>query len=443
NGLLKNETDNGITRTAYYSHRYPIATYLIAFAVTNYTVLNHVVPLATRNLPMITYCYPESIVSFQQNTHNVIEALQLYHQWFGDYPFLNERYGHTQFSWGGGMEHQTNSFIVSTDENLMAHELAHQWFGDKITCSSWEDIWLNEGFATYLSYFYFEKRDAAGHFARLKNLNNNITSVNNGSVWVNDTNNVNRIFDGRLTYFKGAYLLHMLRWVLGDNDFFNGIRQYVNDSKIAYGFARTADLQRNLEQVSGKNLTEFFKDWYKGEGHPTYTIRWSQNKNNWAKINVAQMSSHNSVSFFEMPLALRFKKGSLEKTVLVNNTFNNQIFWEDIGFAADTVLVDPDYWILSRNNSTIKETSSLISNEIEVFPNPATTAISVSIKNPSAKKLIVRLFKTNGQLILEKEFSTPGSDEVFLINTSSFARGVYILQAVGNGLLGSKKIILR
>ena len=71
-----------------------------------------------------------------------------------------------------------------------------------------------------------------------------------------------RIFSSRLTYNKGAYLLHMLRWVLGDTLFFRGIRQYVNDPKLAYGFARTDDLKRNLEQVSGKDLTEFFNDWF-------------------------------------------------------------------------------------------------------------------------------------------------------------------------------------
>ncbi|HEU4862093.1 MAG TPA: hypothetical protein VFT15_19750, partial [Chitinophagaceae bacterium] len=133
NGLLISEDDNGLTRIAFYKHRYPIASYLVAFAVTNFKVLNHIVELGTANLPVITYCYPESENIFQQNTPKVLQQLSLFHEYFGAYPFLREKYGHTQFSWGGGMEHQTNSFIVTPDENLMAHELAHQWFGDKIT----------------------------------------------------------------------------------------------------------------------------------------------------------------------------------------------------------------------------------------------------------------------------------------------------------------------
>src|SRR4029453_17256202 len=118
--------------------------------------------------------------------------------------------------------------------------------------------------------------------------------------------NVGRIFSSRLSYNKGAYLLHMLRWVLGDTLFFRGIRQYMNDPKLAYCFARTEDLKRNLEQVSNKNLSEFFNDWFTGQGHPSYSVKWTQNKNNCAKIIVSQITSHPSVSYFEMPLALKF-----------------------------------------------------------------------------------------------------------------------------------------
>ncbi len=442
NGMLVNESDNGITRTAFYKHRYPIASYLVAFAVTNFKVLNHSVQLGAVNLPMITYCYPENETSFQQNTPLVLQALSLFHQNFSAYPFINEKYGHTQFSWGGGMEHQTNSFIVSTNESLMAHELAHQWFGDKITCGSWQDIWLNEGFATYLSYFYFEKFDAAGHINRIKNLGNSITGLPGGSVWVDDTANINRIFNGRLSYNKGAYVLHMLRWVLGDTLFFRGVRQYMNDPKLAYGFARTDDLKRNLEQVSGKNLTEFFNDWFTGQGHPSYTVRWSQNKNNWAKIKLSQVTSHSSVSYFEMPLALTFKNSSQQKTVVVNNTRNNEIFWEDIGFKADTVLIDPEYWVLSRNNISIKENAaSSVTNEIKIYPVPTASDITVEIRNPADKNLSLQIFTATGQLLSAKQMATPGRDEIFQINISHLPAGVYLFRFIAGEFIFTRRII--
>lgn len=442
NGMLVSESDNGITRTAVYKHRYPIASYLVAFAVTNFKVLYHSVQLGAINLPMITYCYPESEAVFEANTFKVLQALSLFHQHFGPYPFLKERYGHTQFSWGGGMEHQTNSFIVNTSENLMAHELAHQWFGNKITCGSWQDIWLNEGFATYLAYFYFEKNDPAGQITRLKNLSNAITSSAGGSVWVNDTTNVSRIFDSRLSYNKGAYLLHMLRWVLGDTVFFRGVRQYLNDPALAYGFARTNDLKRNLEQVSGKNLTEFFNDWFTGQGYPTYTVSWRQNNNHWARIRVSQTSSHSSVSFFEMPLALKFKNGSQEKTVVVNNRINQEIFWENIGFKADTVIVDPDYRVLSKNNVSIKENPlSVVANEIKIYPVPVQSDIKIELRNPTAENLQVQVFTITGQLYISKQFATPGRDEIFSIPLTSLPSGVYLLRFLAGDFITTRRIL--
>lgn len=250
NGLLQSEIliAGGTKKMTHWKHRYPIASYLVCFAVTNYTVFNNSVLLGTTTLPMQTYCYPESLVSFQNGTQNVLDALQLFHNHFGDYPFIKEKYGHVQFSWGGGMEHQTASFMVSLNESLVAHELGHQWFGDKITCASWEDIWLNEGFATYLASFYMENKYPANTINSRKAVVNNITSATGGSVWVDDTTNVGRIFSGRLSYNKGSYLLYMLRWKLGDAVFLNALRQYQNDPKLAYGFAKTDDLKRNLER---------------------------------------------------------------------------------------------------------------------------------------------------------------------------------------------------
>ena len=445
NGMLINETDNGLTRTAFYKHRYPIASYLVAFAVTNYVVLNHSVQLGAVNLPMITYCYPESENAFRQNTPKVLQQLSLFHEYFGAYPFINEKYGHTEFSWSGGMEHQTNSFIFSPEVNLMAHELAHQWFGDKITCGSWRDIWLNEGFATYLSYFYFEKSDPGNHIPRMKSLNGAITGSPDGSVWVDDTTNVARIFNSRLTYNKGAYLLHMLRWVLGDTLFFRGIRQYVSDPKLAYGFARTDDLKRNLEQVSGKDLTEFFNDWFFSQGHPSYTVRWNQDNNNKAIVIVSQTTSHPSSNYFEMPLALKFKKGSKEQTIVVNNTKNNEFFTAEIGFKADTVLIDPDYRILSRNNVSINEVALAIpvtDFEIKVFPVPTSlNTVTLSVTNPVSEKMGLRLYSTTGQLVWQQQVNTPGPVELIQINISKLSAGVYLLRIDAGDFKTTRRII--
>src|SRR4051812_9397208 len=202
NGLLQSQTpvSGGSKVVTYWKHRYPIASYLICFAVTNYAVFNNTVQLSTGVLPMQTFCYPESLSSFQNGTANVLNAMQLYDSTFGPYPFMKEKYGHAQFSWGGGMEHQTSTFIVNIGESLIAHELGHQWFGDKVTCGSWKDVWLNEGFATFLASLYMEKKYPSSAINNRQSDINTITSQPGGSVLVDDTTNVNRIFDDRLSY---------------------------------------------------------------------------------------------------------------------------------------------------------------------------------------------------------------------------------------------------
>jgi len=356
NGILQSETINANSTkiTAHWKHRYAIASYLICFAVTNYSVFNNTVQLSTGILPMQTYCYPESLTSFQNGTINTLNAMQLFDATFGPYPFMNEKYGHVQFGWGGGMEHQTATFVVNIGESLCAHELGHQWFGDKITCGSWKDIWLNEGFATHLASMYMENKYPANVLSTRKNEINNITNQLGGSVEVDDTTNVNRIFDSRLSYTKGSHLLYMLRWIMGDNVFFTALRNYQTDPAVAYGFARTADLKRNLEQASGLNLTNFFNQWFSGQGYPTYNVQWSNSGtgNVWIKMN--QTTSHVSVPFFELPVALQFKNATQSATVVVNNTSNGETFIKSIGFNADTVIIDPNAWLITRNNTTAK-----------------------------------------------------------------------------------------
>jgi hypothetical protein len=356
NGLLQSQTpvEGGTKLLSYWKHRYPIASYLICFAVTNYAVFNRTVNLSTGVLPMQTFCYPEDSTSFSNGTINTLNAMQLYDTTFGPYPFANEKYGHVEFNWGGGMEHQTATFVVNISESLCAHELGHQWFGDKVTCGSWKDIWLNEGFATHCASIYNEKKYPGSIISTRINEISSITSQAGGSVEVDDTTNVGRIFDYRLSYLKGSHVLYMLRWIMGDNAFFTAINHYLSDPAVSYGFARTPDLKRNLEQASGLNLTGFFNKWFSGQGYPTYNVQWSNigSGNVWIKMD--QVTSHISVSFFDLPVALKFTNATQQATVIVKNVVNGEIFIKPIGFVADTVFVDPEAWLITRNNTTQK-----------------------------------------------------------------------------------------
>lgn len=442
NGLRESEIISGSNKTTHWKHRYPIASYLVCMAVTNYAEFKNYVQIENTNLLMQTFCYPEDLSLFQNNTAPVLTALQFYSKIFGHYPFIKEKYGHVQFGWGGGEEHQTSTFIIRPDESLMAHELGHQWFGDKITCATWQNIWLNEGFATHLASMYMENKYPLTVSGTRKNEIDNITSLPGGSVFVTDTANVNRIFDSRLTYIKGSHLLYMLRWILGDSVFFKGMRSYFNDSSITFGFARTKDFQRNLEKVSGVKLDYFFNDWLYGQGYPSYDIQWSQVGDNFVRIKINQSTSDPSVKFFALPVALQFKNANQHKTVVVDNKVNGEVFFKEIGFVADTVIVDPEYWLITKNNASKKVNDEVSGkNVVQIFPSPFKNSFNIYLRNFNPSVVHLKVYDTKGKLIVKKDLPFGGS-LLYEVNTQTFSGGLYFIKIqTDNGVKFVKKIL--
>ncbi len=388
NGLLVQESVVGSDKVYHWKHRYPIAPYLVAIAVSNFAQYTDNVPLSNgTNLPMLNYVYPENLTAAQSGTANLVQVLQFYDSLFVTYPFHEEKYGHAQFGWGGGMEHQTMSYVTSYGWGLLTHELAHQWFGDMVTCGSWEDIWLNEGFATYLEGLSRERFPSQvnpkWYDWKLSKVNS-IISQPGGSVLVDDTSSVNRIFNGRLSYNKGAYLLHMLRWKLGDDDFFSGIRNYLNDKQ--YSYSRTVSLQSHLEAASEQDLTEYFNDWFVGQGFPSYQVIWEQGSQGDVYVQLNQTTSHLSVDFFEMPVPVLLKGVGVDSLVRLEQTQNGELFSVKMPFEVTAVVLDPALWLISANNTVqhgelagIDE--ALTDGQFFVYPNPADEYLQIFYKN--------------------------------------------------------------
>ncbi|WP_297869780.1 M1 family aminopeptidase [uncultured Flavobacterium sp.] len=408
NGIEVSQTVSGANKTTHFHHNYPIPAYLIAIAITNYQIYNQqggLGTVASPYFPIVNYLYPESYASATSATQlgTTPTIINLYESLLEPYPFRNEKYGHAQFGWGGGMEHTTVSFMGSFGRSLIAHEMAHQWFGNKITCGSWKDIWLNEGLTEYMSGLVVENLDGAPLFVTWKtNKINSITSQTAGYVYLQDSDltNVNRIFSSRLTYDKGSMVTHMLRWKLGDAAFFQALKNYLADSSLAYGYALTGDLKSHLENVYGSSLTEFFNDWIYMQGYPTYTIT----AQNWgagqAKITVSQTQSHASVSFFEMPLEIRLTSaGGANHDVVVNNTVNNQEFVVPVPFVVAGVTFDPNKHIISKNNvATLSNESFDLDQTISVYPNPAHDELNIMMPTTTQLEKI-EIYNTLGQLL--------------------------------------------
>ena len=412
NGLLQSQTTIGGNTTRHFRHNYPIPAYLISLNVTNYVTYNIQAGLGTTQnpfFPINNYLYPESNTatnrSFIDLTGPMINVLE---QKFGFYPYRNEQYGHVQFGWNGGMEHATMSSMgVWNSSSLIAHELGHQWFGNKVTCGSWKDIWLNEGLTEYTAGIIVEELDGSAAFVSWKNGKiSNITSQTGGAVYLTDAEalNVGRIFSGRLSYNKGSMVTHMLRWKMGDTAFFQALRNYLNDSNLAYGYAITTDLKAKLEAVYGNSLTEFFNDWVYNQGYPTYTIT----AQNWgagqAKIMVNQTQSDPSVTFFEMPLEIRLSgSGGATHDVVINNTSNGQEFIVSVPFVVTGVTFDPNKHIISRNNvATLANEAFDLDQSISIYPNPANDILHI-LTPTTIQTEKVEIFNALGQLVAQKK----------------------------------------
>lgn len=407
NGLLQSTTTSGGFTTRHFRHNYPIPAYLISLNVTNYTTYNIQAGLGTAEnpfFPINNYLYPESNTASTRTAIDVtVPIMNVFEEKFGFYPFRSEQYGHVQFGWGGGMEHTTMSSMGGWSRSLIAHELGHQWFGNKITCGTWKDIWLNEGLTEYTAGLVVEALDGPSNFVSWKSSKiSSITSQTGGAVYLTDSEalSVNRIFSSRLSYNKGSMVTHMLRWVMGDANFYQALRNYLADTNLAFGYAVTNDLKGHLEAVHGSSLSEFFNDWIYMQGYPIYNVT----AQNWgagqAKITISQTQSHPSVTFFEMPLEIRLMDaGGATHDVVVNNTSNNQEFVVSVPFVVTGVQFDPNKHIISRDNVvTLANESFELEQTISVYPNPANDELHIMM--PSTTQIEkVEIYNTLGQLL--------------------------------------------
>ena len=423
NGLMVEEITNGNLKTTHWKHRYPIAAYLVCFAVTNYATFNHYIPFNRDTLLMSVYAYPEHLDDAQSHIPDYTAFMQLYDTLFGAYPFCQEKYGIAEFGWGGGMEHQTMTFQTGFGFELTAHELAHHWFGDKVTCSTWNDIWLNEGFATYLAGLCYEHIGPQWWEIYKSQKRGAALAEPHGSVWCDDTTSVSRIFNSHLSYAKGAMVLHSLRFVLGDAVFYQALKNYLSDVNLAYSFASTPDLQKHFEAESGKDLSQFFSDWIYGKGFPTYEITWSQSFENVITATVKQTQSDPSVTFFEMPLPLFIKNGNRDTTIIIEHHFSGETFSFPISFLADSLIFDPHQFII-WDTATITRLPAY-DFSFFVYPNPVKEELQIRIEALQGGKAEVKIYNALGQQVMNTSQEFTAGRNTIQLDVKNILAGAY------------------
>lgn len=368
NGILEG-IDTGLpnNKSRYrWKSNYVIDYYLISVAVAkyvDYTIYAHPSALSNDSVKIQNFIYdnPSCLPFFKPRIDSMVMVLEYFSDILGLYPFHEEKYGHCMAPINGGMEHQTMTTIGNLGSlRVNAHELFHQWFGDHVTCKTWSDIFINEGFASYgeyLSYDQFRSHTAAQ--LHMANVHDDVLQDPNAKVWFTDTNNVSRIFDGRLTYNKGSAVIHTLRFILGDSLFFRGLRDF--QTNYAWSTASILDLKASLQTSTGVNLDDYFNQWLFGEGSPTYGIEYFSDGFN-IVVKVDHTTTSSNTTLFKGPLELKLISTMGDTTVKVNITQNSNTFIIPSDKIISTVDVDPNNWLLNAVSS--------------IMPNPLLQAVS-------------------------------------------------------------------
>lgn len=347
--LLGVDTLSGNRLRSRWQESHQMAAYLASMAVTNYTRRTDTYTHLGANMPVEFYVFPESWSSWQSGMNLIVPMLTAYSDAYGQYPWTDEKYGIAQFNWGGGMEHQTVASQVNVTEWLSAHELAHQWWGDLITCATWHDIWLNEGFATFSEALWYERKPGGTMAAYFSRMQANKPRSTSGTVYVYNATNVNEVFSGTNVYDKGAWVVHMLRGFLGDTLFF----QCLHDYRQAYAesSATTDDFRAVCEQTSGRDLANFFDQWVMNGGSPTYRYGWrAQSAGGHDNLYLELDQTQSGRSVFEMPVRVRVQTAlGTEEHVVWNDERQDQ-FALPLQAPATSVQIDPDEWILRTSS---------------------------------------------------------------------------------------------
>jgi len=357
NGTLQGiDVLSGNRRKHRWATNYPLSTYLAAFSATNYNTWTVNYTHGSVNMPVEFNIFPQSDDAGNRAAWALcVPMLHAFRPIFGEYPFVNEKYGIYQFPFGGGMEHQTNTGQGTFDEGVTAHELGHQWWGDMITCKYWEDIWLNEGFATYSEALWFENKPGSSGLPALHaHMATRRPGSVNGTVHCDNVADMNRIFSGDFSYRKAAWVLHMLRGAVGDATFFAILAEY--RARHAYGAATTDDFIAAASAVAGQDLSWFFEPWVFQPGAPTYQYGWQAVTIGGQPYLRLRMRQVQGVAYplFPMPVTVRVTRaGGGTQTLTVFNDAASEHFLLPLGAggAATGVTIDPDNWVLNEGKT--------------------------------------------------------------------------------------------
>jgi aminopeptidase N len=434
NGLLKNITPMGAGKHRYEWHSsYMINYYLISASIAKYIEYNvyaHPTAMAGDSILIQNYLYDNnSLITSKASIDKTATYIEQFSDAFGLYPFWKEKYGHCQTELGGGEEHQTMTTIGFFFDDLVDHELGHQWWGDNVTCATWQDIFINEGFASYCEQIGLERTGTALQaLNQIKAVQNAVISQPSGSVYVPFASayDENRIFDGRLSYDKGSAIIHMMRFeAQNDSLFFKALQNFQTQFKDSV--ATGEDLKTVLQNTIGISYADFFNQWYYGEGYPNYGITWAQ-ANDTLTLTVNQTTSAAVTPLFKMLMEYKLKSAQGDTIVKGYQSANtNEFKYKLNGKTITQIVVDPNFKVLKKVISNIQITDVNRINKafaLELFPNPVRDKLYLSIEGQANQAFTAQVTDISGRIIIQ----TNNINFTTGIDVSALSAGAYLLK---------------
>lgn len=446
NGLLceKKYNPNNNKVTWIWKTHYPIAYYLISITISNYKEYTY---------KFFDYQVKDSVL-YQNFIYNdesyfaenkdqiddVVKVISYFEQILNyPYPFYKEKYGQVNVPISGGMENQTITTLSDFSFALVTHELAHSWFGNLVTCSNWQDIWINEGFATYLNYLAVEHFYPENKEYWLETTINQILKERDESIYVPEKNKYfePRIFNYRTTYLKGAMLIHMIRNKIGnDNLFFGVLSDFLK--KYAYRNAGTNEFISLLEEKTNTDWHAFFNQWYYGSGYPIISAEAKIKLNN-INLSVKLTSSFEGNRFSNISLPLRIEfDNNYDTTInlILNDTlqeytlfFNNKVK-NIIGNYNKTLLAQID---IKMTEEQIEDTSECI-----VYPNPSKDCFWIGFPKGNNNNKEVFVYDTLGKSI--SKYKT--NKQFYHICLPPTLQGIFYLE-INDGIKKYKSTLIK
>ncbi len=407
----------GATTTFVWEESQPVSSYLVSVAASVYEQFGSEYSGPAGDVAIRHFVFPEVSAAAHEDFSVLPAMLDWAGQLLGPYPFAGQKYGMATFIWEGAMEHPTavtyGDTLITGDhfyDTVIVHELAHQWFGDLITPVDWTQIWLNEGFATYCEALWAEH---TGGPAALQQF---MSSHSWGVGWLGDPiirapePSWASYYFNPIVYHKGGWVLHMLRRELGDADFFQALRDYVNDPALRWGTAETADFVTACEKVAGRSLDWFFDQWLLGSTFPSYNLTW-QVQNDGARDvlrirlrQVQEADPYLGEAPYQTHVDVKVYQSGVDTTLTLWNDQRDQEFTYVPDGTVYWLQLDPDQWLLNNGRvvSAAPDEGGLPgtgAGPVRVHPNPFNPQVWLSWESPDGGAELLEILDVRGRVV--------------------------------------------